>query len=231
MFSIKQNLWLLVFTFALSHLLTAQKKPSLRWEPGISIKNKLTEKWTTTLQLKARGQANGFGESSWNSKVNMVDARGFLSYTLYNQSRVQLGYIIRMNNPFEKEKIYERRLIQQFSFFRNYGAHRISQSFTLEERIIEKDFTGRFRYKIGDDFPLQGQNLDKGEYFFLSNIQILYSFNAFFNGLENRFSVGIGKLFSSGNKFTLDLESRYADLINSGESFILQLNSVYYINW
>jgi hypothetical protein len=231
MYCTRQFIYAFIILICTFYAARAQDIPAYRWEPGISIRNKLTDNWTTTFQLKARIQANTDGENEWGPMVKMNDIRGYLAYTLFNQSRLQIGYIIRMNDPFEDDPFYERRLVQQYSFFNSYGKHRLSHSFTLEERIIRNQFTGRLRYGIGDDFPLQGEVLDKGEYFFYSNLQFLYSFNAFSNGLENRVAVGFGKLFQSGNKFTFNIESRYTDLIHGNRQLIIQLNTVYYISW
>lgn len=230
MWSIKQKLWLLVFAFAFSQITMAQQTPSYRWEPGFSIKNKLTEKWTTTLQLKGRGQANSYGEQDLSTSLLMVDIRGYLSYTLFNESTLQIGYIIRRNNPLEEVTGTERRLIQQYSFFSSFDKHRIGQSFTLEERMINKNFVGRLRYALSDDFPLQGVTLDRGEYFFYSKLQALFSFDAHSTGLENRLNIGIGRLFYNSQKLSFDVEARYSGLLLASQQLIIQFNTVYYLN-
>ena len=216
-------------------LLTIQARsqdiPSYRWEPGISIGNQLKEKWHTTLQLKGRGSANSYNQPPWNGRLLMSEARGYLSYTLFNQSRLQIGFLIRLNNPLEENDFFERRLMQQYSFFNIVGKHRISHSFTLEQRMIDKQFIGRVRYKLGDDFPLQGYALDPKEFFFVANTQLLFSFNAFSKGLENRITAGLGRQFESGGKLVVDLESRYGNFLNDTKSHILQLNTILYINW
>ncbi len=223
------NLLLIIFcTVAIK--LHAQDNLTGRWEPGVSFTKKLKDKWETNLQAKARAINGEKDENRSQMQLASIDVRGYLTYNLYNQSKLTLGYINRSNDPFENGST-ERRLIEQFAFFARTGKFRYTHKIVLEQRIIERNFTGRLRYALSNDFPLQGTSLDPGEMYFISGATMLYSFNSYSQGLENRLSAGIGKVFTSGQKFQLEIESRFADLLENRKRTLLQLSTTFYLNY
>jgi hypothetical protein len=220
-----------IVTFFLLSIKAYSQTPAYRWEPGISISKRLTNKWQANGQFKARIRANNYGEQQWNPKLLMIDARGYLTYTLFNQSKLTIGYLTRTNNPLEEDS-NEKRIIEQYAFFSQINKYRYTHKITLEQRMREINYIGRLRYALSFDFPLNGEKLDKQEMYFYSKVGMLYSFNSYTQGLENRAALGIGRMLKSGHRFQLDLESRLSGLMNwNDRSLALQFNTVYYISY
>jgi len=221
----------LILIFFLISSIAFSQTPVYRWEPGISISKRLTNKWQANAQLKTRIRANDYGDQQWNPKLLMIDARGYLTYTLFNQSRLTIGYLTRTNNPLEEDS-NEKRIIEQYAFFNQISKYRYTHKITLEQRMRETNYIGRLRYALSLDFPFNGEKLDKREMYFYSKVGMLYSFNSYRRGLENRAAIGIGRMFNSGHRLQLDFESRLSGLIDrDNRSMAIQFNTVYYISY
>lgn len=125
----------------------------------------------------------------------------FQSSVAYKYSKTTnffLGYIYQRNNPFEVIAQDENRIFQQAIFAQNFGVKKLTHRFRLEERFVESsgptEFRTRFRYQLGFNFPLQGKDLDPGEFYFNSYNEVYFSLtgsrNAFF--AENWVYAGLG---------------------------------------
>jgi hypothetical protein len=211
--------------------LQAQNYPSLRWEPTLSFSKKVDTRWGYNFTVRARQRITEYGEGESNFSTDRWDAIAAGSYSLLGGKKLGLSYLFRTFNPFETESGFEHRLTQQFAFLTKFGRYRIGNKFMIEERIRTAGYETRLRYGISTDFPLQGQKLDAGEFYLITGNELVYAFNNFSDQLENRFSLGIGKLLKNSQKFQLIFESRYNDLISKSSNHILQIKSVYYFNW
>ncbi|MBK6266975.1 DUF2490 domain-containing protein [Marivirga sp. S37H4] len=229
MYFIKISLFLSSLLLCIPQL-KAQKNPSIRWEPGFSFTRKIDNRWSYNVSLMGRQRFTNYGEGEKNFKTDRWEIKGFGTYTLFGSKKISLGYMYRGYDPFEEETGYEHRITQQFAFLTNFGGYRLANKFRIEERIRNTDYLTRLRYSISTDFPFQGESLDEGEYYFITGNELVYAFNSKGDELENRFLVGVGKLFRKGQKFQLSLVSRNSDLISSARDHILQIESVYYFS-
>ncbi len=220
-------LFLCLFTYVLS----AQNKPSIRWEPGFSFTKKVNSRWAYNISILGRQRFTNYGEGEKNFKTDRWEIKGFGTYTLFGSKKISLGYMYRGYDPFEPETGYEHRITQQFAFLAKYGGLRLANKFRIEQRIRSFDYLTRLRYAVSTDFPLNGESLDEGEFYLIAGNELVYAFNAVGDELENRLSFGVGKLFKKGQKFQFQVVSRNSDLISSARDHILQFESVYYFNW
>lgn len=222
---------ILIFCFILFPFITkAQNSPSIRWEPGISLTKKIDSRWSYNISLMGRQRFTNYGEGEKNFKTDRWEIKGFGTYTLLGGKKLSLGYMYRGYDPFEPESGWEHRITQQFAFITNFGGYRLGNKFRIEQRIRSSDYLTRFRYAISNDFPLQGENLDSKEFYLIAGNELVYAFNQLGDELENRFSLGIGRLIKKGQKLQFSVVSRNSDLISSNRDHIIQFESVYYFS-
>ncbi|SMG46924.1 Protein of unknown function [Marivirga sericea] len=208
----------------------AQNSPSLRWEPGVSLTKKIDSRWSYNISLSGRQRFTNFGEGEKNFKTDRWEVKSFGTYTLFGRRKLSVGYMYRTVDPFESETGWEHRITQQFAFITTLGGYRLGNKFRIEQRIRSSNYLTRIRYAISNDFPLQGESLDPKEFYLIGGNELVYAFNSLGDELENRFSLGIGRLMPGGRKIQFSVASRYSDLISSERDHIIQFESVYYFN-
>lgn len=222
--------YFILFCFFLGSISLFSQTPSFRWEGGFSMNHKFNHKWTLNTQILARETFNQFGSEDISATTDRMESKTFITYSLFNQRKVSLGYMYRSLDPFRKGRGYEHRISQQFAFLSKIISYRIAHRIIAEERIFKNDFIFRLRYRFSYDQPLEGEILDPGEWYLVFSNELLFSFESGDQALQNRLSAGIGKLFKKNQKLQFSLTSRNSDLINSEESHILQFKSVFYFN-
>lgn len=221
----------LIFCFLfIQFTIQAQNKPSIRWEPLVSFTKKIDSRWSYNISLSGRQRFTDYGEGEKNFKTDRWEVRGFGTYTLFGSKKLSLGYMYRSYDPFEPEIGWEHRITQQFAFITNFGGYRLGNKFRIEQRIRSSDYLTRLRYAISNDFPLQGENLDPNEFYLIAGNELVYAFNRIGDELENRFSLGIGRLLKGGQKIQFSAVSRNSDLISIDRDHIIQFESVYYFS-
>jgi hypothetical protein len=82
-----------------------------------------------------------------------------------------LGYVFQRNNPLSDDYTNENRMWQQVLFAHPLAGARITHRVRYEERFIHNRTTGadplstRARYQLGYMVPLEGKELDPGEFY------------------------------------------------------------------
>ncbi|WP_375580481.1 DUF2490 domain-containing protein [Marivirga tractuosa] len=221
---------LLFCFFLIPFIGQSQNSPSIRWEPGISLTKKIDSRWSYNVSIMGRQRFTNYGEGEKNFKTDRWEIKAFGTYTLLGGKKLSLGYMYRTYDPFESESGWEHRITQQFAFITNFGGYRLGNKFRIEQRIRSSDYLTRLRYAISNDFPLQGENLDPKEFYLIAGNELVYAFNQLGDELENRFSLGIGRLIKKGQKLQFSVVSRNSDLISANRDHIIQFESVYYFS-
>jgi len=93
---------------------------------------------------------------------------------------------------------YEHRLLLQAGYIGYFGDQRLSHRLRLEQRIRSSPYQNRFRYRLGFDLPLLGEQLDSGERYSILKNEMMTAFNGSEAAAENRASLGIGWLLGRG---------------------------------
>lgn len=222
----------ILFTFFLFLPLIgqAQNTPSIRWEPAISFTKKIDSRWSYNMSLSGRQRFTDFGQGERNLKTDRWEIKSFGTYTLFGSKKLSLGYMYRTVDPFEPQSGWEHRITQQFAFITTFGGYRLGNKFRIEQRIRSSNYLTRVRYAISNDFPLQGESLDAKEFYLIGGNELVYAFNSLGDELENRFSLGIGRLIQGGQKIQFSVASRYSDLISQSRDHIIQFESAYYFS-
>jgi hypothetical protein len=117
-----------------------------------------------------------------------------------NLNFVFLGYIYQRTDPFSNDFVNENRLFQQVIYGSDSIFGRLTHRVRFEERFIRNNTTGqtpfstRLRYQVALLVPLQGSELDNGEFYFNIYNEFYFSLTGARNALysENWSYAGIG---------------------------------------
>lgn len=145
-----------------------------------------------------------------------------------------LGYAYQKNNPLSEDFTDENRIWQQSVVSHQLGAGRMTHRFRFEERFIHDRKTGadplstRARYQLGYSMPLQGKELDPGEFYLNTFNEIYMSLTGQKNATysENWTYAGIGYLIPGIGKLELGPVYQTAVINTAGDRrnfLVLQL--------
>lgn len=102
-----------------------------------------------------------------------------LSYRLLPAFSLTLGHIYQRNNPLDVDFANEHRIFEQVTYAHTKDATTFTHRLRFEQRFIDgrhsHDFKTRLRYQIGATFPLNGRQLDPGEWYFNSYNEFYFS--------------------------------------------------------
>ena len=124
----------------------------------------------------------------------------------------------RFAEGFEHQSFNEFRLTQQFHAMIKPNVIRYAHRFRLEECFIGSDTFMRLRYRMGIDFPLNGQALDLKEAYTLFNLESLLQLNRNLSPRVGfRISGGVGILITPKLKLQAILQHRFEHLTQKQE--------------
>jgi Protein of unknown function (DUF2490) len=167
------------------------------FRPQISLTKVVSDRW----------DFNVFSSNNSNLTNNQFPAdiqHYFQTSPIYkyspNLNFVFLGYIYQRTNPFSDSFVNENRLFQQVIYGTDTLFGRFTHRVRFEERFInnraagETPFSTRLRYQVALLVPLQGSELDNGEFYFNIYNEFYFSLTGARNALysENWSYAGIG---------------------------------------
>lgn len=127
---------------------------------------------------------------AFNRKINSVeypatDLQFYLQPSIIYVQSPNLNfagsYTYQRNNPFNNNFTNEHRIWEQVTYSFPLSNGRLSNRFRFEERFIENKiskkypFSTRARYQIGFNMPLQGNTLEKNEFYFNTYNEFYFS--------------------------------------------------------
>jgi hypothetical protein len=182
--------------------------------PQVNVNIKLADEWRLVARAETRQQlATGiygdpFGISYKNS---LTDLAILLSKRIAGSSSLTGGYQLRLS-----DQQYIHRIIQQYSLISQHRSFRLSHRFAADQSFsVDEPEEFRFRYRIGFEKALQGQNIDPGEFYFKLNQEQLLSFNQERVDLELRLFPSAGFSITDNNKIEIGIDSRFNSFINN----------------
>ncbi len=185
-----------------SHSIFAESQQFYGFRPQINITKDIHDKWdlnvfTSTHPIlidKNDGRARSPADIQYFFQTSPI-----YKYSP-NLNFVFLGYIYQRTNPFSEDFVNEHRIFHQAVYGRDTIFGRITQRIRFEERFIqnrilnETPLSTRLRYQIALLIPLEGKELDNGEFYFHTYNEFYFSLtgarNAFYS--ENWSYAGIG---------------------------------------
>jgi hypothetical protein len=220
-FSTKRIFILFVFLFAVISLKSQQE--NYYWEPKFSVDKKITELW------RAQGSV-AFRQLIENDPVVLqkMESAVSLDRSLFNASKIGVGYLFGSDDLFRPEVENEHRFMQQYAFYIKFLKYRIANRIRTEQRIYEDSYKNRFRYRLSIDFPINGDKLNVNEAFLIASNEVLMNTIAKDQDFENRLGAGIGWKLEKINKIQLQLQYRYTKIGLPSESHAIFLSSAFY---
>lgn len=163
---------LLLLIFGLNGVF-AQENFTGYLQPSFALSYKLSPRLSQNAALNLR--AFYFREEAYELQTRQLDAVLFTKYALSGNQTLSFGLQYRFRNPFEPDAGNELRLTQQFNTTLKPAVLRYGHRFRAEQRIREVGTIHRFRYRLAVDGPLQGENTDVGEAYWIGSAESLLS--------------------------------------------------------
>lgn len=161
------------------------------------------------------------------SRYERSDLEMVLSKKLSPLYSVGAGYLIRL-----EDGIVTHRFIQQFSIAQSLLGMRVGHRFRTDETFEGSESTKyRLRYRIGMEKPLNGQEVDPGEFYLEFNNEYLQSLQNKDYDLEVRVLAAVGFNFSDMNKLALGVDYRVEKIFSKSNKQLAWLNAAWYISF
>ncbi len=194
--------------------------------PAINLNKKLENNWKVNLKLESRQllkEGNWRDENETNYEYVLTDIALVVSKKVGLNNSLAGGYLLRIRD----NQIFHR-LIQQFAYNRQYSSLRLTQRFSTDQTFAnDVATTWRFRYRIGAEFPLNGQSVDPQEFYLKINHEYLGALEEKEWGLELRLVPLLGYEFNDNNKLETGLDYRLDSFINGDSRHRFWIN----VNW
>lgn len=186
--------------------------------PMLLLKKDGSERLNYTLALSSEINAieREFADRIFTAKVYNLNLEPALSYDMNPNLNLAAAFLFRLRDPFNGTTT-ELRPWQQISLIHRLGKYRLRNRLRAEERWAgsDLDFNLRLRYRISADFPLEGERLDKGEFYLNLSSEALVSptVTRAFYYWESRSYLGIGYQLNDRQRLepALDFRSRKVD--------------------
>ncbi|WP_299888699.1 DUF2490 domain-containing protein [uncultured Lacinutrix sp.] len=203
----------------------AQGKYQIGTLPTLNINKKLENNWQINFKSEFRQlfKEGSFGKNNTGEYIYVhTDAAFIASKKVGLNNKLAGGFLLRFKN---KDVI--KRAIQQFTIITRYNSFRLGQRFASDQTFKKNEsIEWRLRYRLTLDFPLNGQAIDKNEWYLKVNNEYLNKFISEKYDLEIRLTPVLGYVFTDNNKLEFGLDYRLNDFLDnpSRQRFWLALN-------
>ena len=215
---------LLLFILFLSSLMNAQNFET-GLLPELTLSYKLSETYTYVQKFESRFPSYNDSDEEFDVEFERFDFQNFLERKVGLFSKLAVGYQYRIRNGIADA----HRTIQQFSWIDQLSSFRIGHRLRSDQtfsRIEKPEFRIRYRAKI--QLPLQGQQLDVGEYYLKFSDELVWSYQAAREELENRIISKLGYYINDSNKIEWGLEWRAESLFKNNTNHQLWVGLSWY---
>jgi hypothetical protein len=208
---------LFLFLTLLWNVVNAQKKQVFFTGifPEVSLTKKLNDQYK--LNFKIENQEVIFDNRDENSANPQfthyrTDLMMFFDRSIRPGVSVALGVFHRFQDNEDAN-----RIIQQLAILQRLRVLRINHRFRTDQTFTKNDdFEFRFRYRLSLEIPLEGAELDPGEYYMVVSEEPIFSVKGGQFEIENRTAVALGKLFTSQEKLEWGIDYRTDGYIQEG---------------
>lgn len=212
--------WLLAF-IVLGAFLHAQQAAPLFLQSQWVVTKKLSDTYNANLGFSSRAL---YDDTNGSLPTSFVQLSHFSSFRVGSNNHLGLGLMYRFSEDFDATTPDEFRLTQQFYTARKPKVVRYTHRLRIEERFVGAETFTRLRYRMGIDFPLNGQALDVKEAYTLYNAESLLQLNNNQSPrVDFRISGGVGVLVTPKTKLQATFQYRFEQLtqIQTGRWFLL----------
>lgn len=209
---------ILAIIIACSFALHGQSAYEIGLLPSININTKLKSDWALNFKLESRQSLlkGDFGdEASLDYQYLLSDMSMIVSKRITPSQTLGVGYLLRLR----ANGSVGHRSIQQYSIVRRYELFRLSHRLSSDQLFVEgHDTEFRFRYRLSSEIPLNGQTVDRGEFFVKLNNEYLMISKGDNSDLEIRVGPYLGYALSNATKLEVGLDYRINSFLSSNSS-------------
>lgn len=219
------NYKLLIGLLLFSVFIRGQENFTTFIEPRVAINYNLSKLYSHNWSFANRSTIYESSELEFNAL--QLDFGHFSNFRIGGNQNLSLGLLFRYSELFELESINEFRITEQYNIVSRSNKVRYGHRVRVEQRITSLLTIHRFRYRFTLDMPLEGQNLDVGESYFIGNTETLLNAGKDLKPIyEQRFTANFGWLLSSKTKLQFGLEYRLLNLTETIQHRTLLLSSL-----
>lgn len=196
----QKNLFIILFIF--SNPILAETQFFYGFRPQISITKNISDRWDWNVFTSDNTNLTDktYGKTHFPENIQYYFQTGPIYKYSPDLNFVFLGYIYQRTNPVSNDFVNENRLFQQVIYGADSMFGRLTHRGRFEERFIQNRVTGqtpfstRLRYQVALLVPLQGSELESGEFYFNVYNEFYFSLTGARNALysENWSYAGIG---------------------------------------
>ena len=185
-------------------------------QPSAALSYKLSPRISQNASLKQR--TFFYRESAGDLRARHLDVVVFTKYRISANTSSSFGLQYRFRNIFEPESGDEVRLTQQFNVALRPSALRIGHRVRTEQRLFSGQTIHRFRYRLALDGPLQGEQADVGEAYWVGSVEPLLSAGRGISPeYDLRLTTWIGYRINEGQKLQIGPEFRWENFLGDLE--------------
>ena len=205
----KRPLWVIPFFLGWFFQGIAQENLTGLWQPSLALNYKVSKNYAHNFSLQNRNFL--YDDGAFHIRVRQLDVGHFSNLNIAQNQSIALGILYRLRDVFYGGA-NELRFTQQYHIRHKPLIVRYGHRFRAQQRITSALTTHRFRYRFSLDFPLQGEQLDIGEAYFVGNVeQLLSAARKRKPQHDTRFTVYIGWQLTKKIKLQLGTEYRLED--------------------
>lgn len=193
--------------------------------PSLNLNVELKNDWSLNTKIESRQlyqtrELNGNVEKNYD--YVLTDFSLIAAKRVGLNSRIAGGYLIR----FEDDEVFHR-FIQQYIIVQKLSGFRLAHRFLSDQTFSKSEKPEiRIRYRITSEIPLNGESVDKGEFYVKVNNEYINSLQAMAYDLEIRVVPLLGYSMAGNFKIETGLDYRVNSFLNnnSRHSYWMTLN-------
>ena len=181
--------------------------------PQINTDFKIGSKWRVNSKLEGRQIffKNPFPKGLNQKEFNRLDVELMATKSVNPSQAWGGGYLIR-----RADNSFTHRFIQQYAITRRLPASRIAHRFRTDQTFAKDESVQlRLRYRLSWEKPLNGYELDPGEFYLKINNEYLGILQDSKGDLEIRSLASLGYEISDKNKVETGVDYRVENVVTS----------------
>lgn len=194
----------LIYLFLLLNL-SSQSYSPFGLLPNININYKMKKDWDLTLKAESYlYQTNVFN-------IHRLDLWFAVSKKISHQSKLRIGYQVLLDSR------QRTRFNQQYNYVKKHNKLKLAHRLSTDQTFWKNNVSFRLRYRLAQELPLNGENLDSKEFFLKFSQELIGIMETSGLGSELRTGFYIGRKTNDKNKFEIGLDYR----LNYGNQYFL----------
>lgn len=215
----RNRIALLAGLLCLSVFLTAQQNWQIGWLPEINLNAGLGNDWSLNLKVESRllQRSGTFDGESGEWQYGLTDVALAGSRKLTGGRNLTGGYLWRQSPEADRH-----RLFQQFSVVQPFIALRLGHRLAADQTFGGGEpAVWRLRYRLSLELPLNGQEINRREFYLKASNEYLNSWEEGTYDLEVRLGGVLGYVITDANKLETGPDYRLDGFLNGAAGHTL----------